>query len=96
MLLNITGMVIWWPGIKSWKRALKIDFRRTWRRVNYDLHNAVGFWTLTLVTFWGISGFYFGWSREVFLFVDRISPIISARPPVVTVKPVSDPMPRSI
>jgi uncharacterized iron-regulated membrane protein len=92
VLLNITGLVIWWPGIKSWKRALKIDFRRTWRRVNYDLHNAVGFWTLALVTFWGISGFYFGWSREVFLFVDRISPIISARPPVVTVKPVSDPV----
>ncbi len=93
VLLNITGMVIWWPGIKHWKRALKVDFRRTWRRVNYDLHNSVGFWTLTVATFWGISGLYFGWSREVFLFVDRISPIISARPPKVSVKPVSNPIP---
>jgi uncharacterized iron-regulated membrane protein len=92
VLLNLTGIVIWWPGIKSWKRALKVDFRRTWRRINYDLHNAVGFWTLTLISFWGISGFYFGWSKEVFLFVDRLSPIISARPPTVSVQPVSNPV----
>ncbi|MGD1091866.1 MAG: PepSY-associated TM helix domain-containing protein [Bryobacteraceae bacterium] len=87
MLLNVTGMVIWWPGLRTWTRALLVDFARTWRRVNFDLHRAVGFWTIALVSFWAISGIYFGWPRETFAFVDRISPVITAKPPSVTVEP---------
>ena len=85
MLLNVTGLVIWWPGIRSWTRALKVDFERTWRRVNFDLHRAVGFWTLAIVSLWATSGFYFAFSSQVFRFINRISPIVAAKPPVVTV-----------
>ena len=53
LLLNATGMVIWWPGIRNWKRALKVDFRRSWRRINWDLHSAAGFWTLLIAYFLG-------------------------------------------
>ena len=42
LLLNATGMVIWWPGIRNWKRALKVDFERNWRRINFDLHRLGG------------------------------------------------------
>jgi uncharacterized iron-regulated membrane protein len=87
LLINLTGMVVWWPGLKAWTRALTVDFARTWRRVNFDLHRAVGFWTLGIVSFWGISGVYFGWSRETSAVVERISPVISARPPAVRVEP---------
>lgn len=37
LLMCATGMVIWWPGVKGWKRALTVDARRTWKRVNWDL-----------------------------------------------------------
>src|SRR5580704_14460347 len=87
MLLNITGMVIWWPGLRSWTRALLVDFARTWRRVNFDLHRAVGFWTIAIVSFWAISGIYFGWPRETFVCVQKISPIVAVRPPLVSVEP---------
>jgi uncharacterized iron-regulated membrane protein len=87
-LLNVTGLVIWWPGIRSWKRALIVDFRRTWRRINFDFHRAAGFWTLTIVSFWAISAIYFGWPAQVFAFVNRLSPVISAKPPMVTAQPV--------
>ena len=85
LVLNITGMVVWWPGLRSWTRALTVDFRRNWRRINFDLHRAIGFWTLAIVSIWAISAIYFAWSREIFLFVNRISPIVSARPPVVAI-----------
>jgi uncharacterized iron-regulated membrane protein len=91
MLLNLTGMVIWWPGIRSWARALKVDFRRNWRRVNFDLHSAIGFWTLAIVSVWAISAIYFAWSPGIFTFVNRISPILTAKPPVVSVQPQSGP-----
>ncbi len=90
LVLNITGMVIWWPGIRNWKRALLVDFRRNWRRINWDLHNAAGFWTILIATVWAVSGIYFGWPRQVFQFVNSISPVISARPPAVNVVPESD------
>lgn len=90
LLLNATGMVIWWPGIRNWKRALRVDFRRNWRRINFDLHVAVGFWTILIATFWAVSGVYFGWPRQVFLFVNSLSPVITARPPSISVTPESD------
>jgi len=83
MLLNITGLVIWWPGLKTWKRALTVDVRRNWRRINFDLHRAIGFWTIAIVSLWAISAIYFAWSKEVTTLVNRISPIVTAKPPVV-------------
>jgi uncharacterized iron-regulated membrane protein len=90
LLLNLTGLVIWWPGIRNWKRALMVDFARGWRRINFDLHVAVGFWTILIASFWAVSGIYFGWPRQVFQFVNSISPIASARPPAIRVEPILD------
>jgi uncharacterized iron-regulated membrane protein len=91
LLLNITGMVIWWPGVRNWRRALKVDFERGWRRINFDLHVSVGFWTILIATFWALSGIYFGWPRQIFLFVNSLSPVITARPPAISVTPESNP-----
>ncbi len=85
LVLNITGMVIWWPGIRNWKRALKVDLARGWRRINFDLHVSIGFWTILIASFWAVSGIYFGWPRQFFQFVNSISPVISAKPPAVSV-----------
>jgi len=90
LLLNATGMVVWWPGIRNWRRALKVDFQRNWRRINFDLHVSVGFWTILIASFWALSGVYFGWPRQVFQFVNSLSPVISARPPAISVEPESD------
>ncbi len=85
LLLNATGMVIWWPGIRNWTRALKVDFQRGWRRINFDLHVSVGFWTILIASFWALSGVYFGWPRQIFEFVNSLSPVITARPPAISV-----------
>ncbi len=87
LLLNATGLVIWWPGIRNWRRALKVDFRRNWRRINFDMHVSVGFWTILIASFWAVSGIYFGWPRQAFLFVNSLSPVITARPPALSVMP---------
>ena len=58
-LMSITGIVLWWPGKKNWKRALKVKWNARWARLNWDLHSAFGFWTMLLVGMWGITGAYF-------------------------------------
>src|SRR5262249_17322226 len=47
-----------WPGVRSWKRALAINFRANWKRLNWDLHSVVGFWTLSISFIFGITGAY--------------------------------------
>jgi uncharacterized iron-regulated membrane protein len=87
LLLAATGLVNWWPGVGKWRRALKVDFRFGWRRINFDLHRAAGFWALVLLAIWAASGMYFAWTRQVFELVNRWSPVIAARPPTVVAMP---------
>lgn len=61
IMLLITGMVLWWP--KKWNRAgkqksFKIKWGSTWRRVNYDLHNVIGFYFLILSLIIAFTGLY--------------------------------------
>jgi uncharacterized iron-regulated membrane protein len=90
LLMCATGLVNWWPGVQNWRRGLKVDFRRRWRRINFDLHGAAGFWTIPILAFWGVSGIYFAWTGQVTRLVNRISPLVSSKPPVITVQPVGD------
>jgi uncharacterized iron-regulated membrane protein len=80
-LMALTGFVIWWPGIATWRRALTIDLRRGWRRINFDLHRTIGIWSGALVLMWAVTGIYFVWPQPFRSIVNMISPITVARPP---------------
>lgn len=75
VVMTLTGLVIWWPGISQWVRAFVVDFRKNWKRVNWDLHNVMGFWTLFFVIVWGISGLYLIWPREFVSTVNVVSKV---------------------
>lgn len=64
-LLCASGIVIWWPGIRNWQRALGVNWRARWVRINYDTHSAVGFWTVLFVGMWGATGAYFIFPQAV-------------------------------
>jgi uncharacterized iron-regulated membrane protein len=81
LLLALTGAFLWWPGLRSWKRGLRFNPRSKWRRMNYDLHSAIGFWTLAIVVWWAVSGVYFGWYREVATIVSLVSPLQGMQAP---------------
>ena len=58
VLMSVTGAIIWWPGIRNWRRSLRIDLRTNWKALNWSLHSALGFWCLAFVLMWGITGIY--------------------------------------
>ena len=58
-LLSLTGAILWWPGIKNWRRSTKVKWDANFPRINWDLHSAIGFWCWLFVLMWGISGVYF-------------------------------------
>jgi uncharacterized iron-regulated membrane protein len=63
-LLCLTGAIIWWPGVKNWRRSLKVSWGAQFPRINWDLHSALGFWCFFFVLLWGISGIYFAFPRS--------------------------------
>jgi uncharacterized iron-regulated membrane protein len=60
VVLAVTGLVVWWPGIRTWRRSLTIHRHVGWKRIVWDLHSAVGFWTLALILLFALSGLYLG------------------------------------
>ncbi|HVU99140.1 MAG TPA: PepSY-associated TM helix domain-containing protein [Puia sp.] len=60
----ITGLVLWWP--KKWTKAMrdrsfKIKWKTSFRRVNYDLHNVPGFYSLIPALIIAVTGLIFVW-----------------------------------
>jgi uncharacterized iron-regulated membrane protein len=72
-VLVATGLVVWWPGSGRWKRSLQIKRSSGWRRFNWDLHSALGFYLFLFMMMWGVSGFYLGVPEPFSNFVDSIS-----------------------
>lgn len=65
VVLLITGLVMWWP--KKWKRkhlksAFRIKLNARPKRLNYDLHNVLGFYSLLIALVLAITGLV--WSFE--------------------------------
>jgi uncharacterized iron-regulated membrane protein len=57
MVIMITGLILWWPKRKTdRKRSFTIKWGGRWRRVNYDLHNVLGFYATSIAMILAISG----------------------------------------
>jgi uncharacterized iron-regulated membrane protein len=65
--LMITGIILWWPKRKTdRKRSFTIKWGARWRRVNYDLHNVLGFYATAIALILALTGLSisFDWVRE--------------------------------
>lgn len=73
--LCITGAILWWPGVRHWRRGLWIKWRAAWPRFNFDVHSAMGFWFFALLAIWAVSGIYLSFPDPFTMAVDRIEGI---------------------
>ena len=72
--LALTGCIVWWPGIQNWRRSLTLRRKVGWRRFNWDLHSAMGFWTFLFVLMWGVTGIYAALPMPFRAIVDYFDP----------------------
>lgn len=61
-VLCLTGIVLWWP--KKWKpktikNSFSINFKAKSKRLNYDLHNVLGFYSLFFALLFAFTGLVF-------------------------------------
>lgn len=63
VVLLITGLIMWWP--KKWNKAnrnksFKIKTDAGPKRINYDLHNVLGFYAMVIALVIGLTGLVWG------------------------------------
>jgi uncharacterized iron-regulated membrane protein len=73
-IMSLTGLVIWWPGIRGLRRGLLVKWNTSWKRFNWDLHNVLGFWTFAFVFMWAITGIYMVFPDPFLAVVDFLQP----------------------
>jgi uncharacterized iron-regulated membrane protein len=61
VILLISGLILWWPKSKAArKQRFSVRLKSKWRRLNYDLHNVLGFYMTFIVIFVALSGMVMG------------------------------------
>lgn len=74
LVLAISGIVIWWPGIKTWRRSLFLQRGLGWKGLIWHLHSMIGFWSLGFALVFGLSGIYLSIPESIQDLADRIEP----------------------
>lgn len=64
LLMAISGVILWWP-----RRILVVKAGRSWRRMNWDLHNVLGFYSAAFLAVMCVSG-------VMITFADTIDPFV--------------------
>jgi len=72
--LASTGLLIWWPGIKTWRRSLTVHRGAGWKSLTWHLHSMIGFWTFGFTLVFAVSGAYLGFPEWFQEFADRLQP----------------------
>ncbi|WDF69738.1 PepSY-associated TM helix domain-containing protein [Sphingobacterium oryzagri] len=68
-IVTLSGLILWWP--KRWnkrmiKQSFTINWKTKWKRINYDLHNVLGFYSLLLAVIMAFTAMMmsFPWLRK--------------------------------
>jgi uncharacterized iron-regulated membrane protein len=59
ILLSLSGIVLWWP-----RKILTVRWSASGRRFNFDLHNAIGFYSFIFMLLFGITGVVVHWQSK--------------------------------
>ena len=78
VLLAVTGLTIWWPGVERWRRSLVLRRGVGWKRFVWDLHGVIGFWSSAFILVFGLSGIYLCAPEQIQAFADWLEPLTDA------------------
>jgi uncharacterized iron-regulated membrane protein len=70
LLLIVTGLVLWWPGRGRWLKSLVVWRPTPVRPFVWQLHSALGFWSLWILVIWAATAIYFAWPEPFEATVD--------------------------
>jgi len=64
VILLFTGLILWFPNqMRLLKQSLTVKWGASFKRVNYDLHNVLGFYASGILILISLSGLYFAFKE---------------------------------
>jgi uncharacterized iron-regulated membrane protein len=64
VIMLISGWVLWFPAqMRLLRQSLTIKWKASFKRVNYDLHNVLGFYSSFVLIIIAVSGLYFAFDN---------------------------------
>lgn len=81
LVLCASGLVLWWPGARQWRRGLTVDFSREGPRILWELHRAVGIWSVAFIALTAATAVSFVFPAGFRALINRISPLTIVRAP---------------
>jgi len=87
--ITLSGIILWWP--KKWnkrhtKQAFTINWKAKLKRINYDLHNVLGFYSLLLALLMAFTGLIMAFPfvrKQVVSLAGGMPPRVKTEKPVV-------------
>lgn len=63
LFMLVSGIILWWPRNRAAARQrFSVKFDARWRRVNYDLHNVLGFYISWIAIIIAVTGLVWGFT----------------------------------
>ena len=85
-VMIVSGIILWWPRNKAAKKArFTIKWGTSPKRMNYDLHNVLGFyssWILLFTVFTGLIWAFDGFAAAVYKITGQKNSVIQQKIPV--------------
>lgn len=75
LLVALTGLVIWWPGVSRWRRSMTLRRDVGWRRFVWDMHSMLGIWSVGFVLVFALSGIYLCFPEGFHSLGDQLQPL---------------------
>lgn len=92
VFIMLTGVILWWP--KRWKsnkisRSFWPKWSVNWKRLNHDLHNIIGFYSLILGLLIGITGLFFSFPAFKSWAGDQLDKLTSGSTAIEKIEPLN-------
>src|SRR5262249_5695188 len=86
LILSVTGLIVWWPGVPRWLFGFIYAWRTGWKRQNYDLHKVVGFFSSLAVMVIALSGMTYSFPGLAKRITERVTgtPVMTNTPKATT------------
>ena len=85
MIIAASGIYLWWPAwrLKAWWNAITVSHNGSWKRFNFRLHRAAGFYAAPVFLMLAVTGIYFNNPQWILPIVPNFTQDITVLQPVV-------------
>ncbi|MEQ1758522.1 MAG: PepSY-associated TM helix domain-containing protein [Vicinamibacterales bacterium] len=60
----LSGIVVWWPGRRVWRKGVEFATTASWKRQNYDVHKLTGLASFALIALISVTGAYWSFTPQ--------------------------------